>query len=153
MGQAHRPEQFCRPSPCPRRRFVGWVSAEGGWLAFASACDPGPFFRARIQSENPGDRILAIYRAAQAKDDGAVPLIVDRLEDEDNGVRFFAIQALERLTGNRFGYDYAQPASERAAAVDRWRAYLRSGRKQAEAKEPPRRQARHSPGERASALR
>ncbi|MFQ5430153.1 MAG: HEAT repeat domain-containing protein [Phycisphaerae bacterium] len=150
MGQAHRPEQLSGAPQRLRRRVVGCVLAAAGWcLAFSSACDPGPFFRARIQSENPGDRILAVYDAAQAKDDGAVPLIVDRLEDEDDGVRFFAIQALERLTGKRFGYDYAQSAPERAAAVERWRDYLRNGRKQSEAKGPP----RLGPGERETALR
>jgi len=68
---------------------------------------------------------MAIRDAAERKDRSAVPHIVDRLEDEDDGVRFFAILALDRITGERFGYDYAKSAAVRAAAVGRWRAYVR----------------------------
>jgi len=67
---------------------------------------------------------MAIRAAAERGDRSAVPHIVDRLEDEDDGVRFFAILALDRMTGERFGYDYAKPATARAAAVERWRAYV-----------------------------
>ncbi len=67
---------------------------------------------------------MAIRAAAERGDKAAVPHIVDRLEDEDDGVRFFAILALDRITGERFGYDYAKPVKERAAAVKRWRAYV-----------------------------
>lgn len=56
-----------------------------------------------------------------------MPLLVDRLEDEDEAVRFFAIIALDKITGERLGYDYAQPAAERAKAVERWREYVQRG--------------------------
>jgi HEAT repeat protein len=83
---------------------------------------------ANIQSADAGERILAIQAAGQAKDQSAVPLLVDRLEDEDDAVRFFAILALDRITGQRLGFDYAQPPSRRAAAVERWRRYVRDRR-------------------------
>ena len=86
-----------------------------------------PHFRANIQSADPGNRILAIRQAGERKDEASVPLLVDRLEDEDDGVRFYAILALERITGQRFGYDYAKPSWERASAVERWRAHVRGG--------------------------
>jgi len=60
------------------------------------------------------------------RDEKAVALLVDRLEDEDEGVRFYAILALDRITGERFGYDYAAPIDQRAEAVDRWREYART---------------------------
>ena len=82
---------------------------------------------AGIQSADPLERSLAIREAAEAKDTRAVPLLVDRLEDEDDGVRFYAILALERITGERFGYHYSKPARERAGAVERWRAYVEGG--------------------------
>lgn len=81
-----------------------------------------------MQSVNPVDRILGIRAAVERGDRSAVPHIVDRLEDEDDGVRFFAIIALDRITGERFGYDYAKPATERAAAVGRWREYVHGSR-------------------------
>jgi hypothetical protein len=99
-------------------------------IGFVAACGPGPgaFNRPAIQSENAGDRILAIKAAAETGDRSAVPLLVDRLEDEDEAVRMFAIIALERITGERFGYDYSKPPFERAAAVEYWRDYVRQRR-------------------------
>ncbi len=91
------------------------------------ACASPAFLRDDIQSENPADRILAIRAVAEAGDTGSVPLLVDRLEDEDRAVRLFAILALEKITGHRFGYDYAKPNADRRRAVERWRAYVRVG--------------------------
>ena len=90
-------------------------------------CRASNHFRAGIQSENPGDRILAIHAAGEARDRQSVPLLVDRLEDEDDGVRFFAIQALEKITGQRFGYEYTKPSPLRGRAVEKWRDYVRNG--------------------------
>ena len=69
-------------------------------------------------------RLRAIKWAGENKVEAAVPLLVDRLQEEDAAVRFFAIQALERITGTRMGYDYAAGAAQRAEAVARWRASL-----------------------------
>jgi hypothetical protein len=59
-------------------------------------------------------------------DPAVVVALVDRLEDEDQGVRFFAISALDRLTGRRFGYRAHDPARARETAVERWRRHLRA---------------------------
>jgi hypothetical protein len=91
----------------------------------AGGCAQGGGLRARIQSEDANERILAIREAAERKDKSAVPLLVDRLEDEDEAVRLFAILALDRITGQRFGYDYGQPADRRAEAVEKWRLYVK----------------------------
>ena len=96
-------------------------------VALAGCASTGPY-RARISSEQAAERILGIRAAAQSKDWGAVPLIVDRLEDEDEAVRFYAILALERITGERFGYDYARSSFERAASVSKWRSYIKGGK-------------------------
>ena len=73
-------------------------------------------------------RSLAIREAGEARSTASVPLIVDRLEDEDEAVRMYAILALERITGQRFGYDYGKSAAGRAPAVERWREFVRNGR-------------------------
>ncbi len=86
-----------------------------------------PVSRAGIQSSDAGTRILAIKAAGDARDRSAVPLLVDRLDDEDDAVRFFAILALERITGTRMGYDFAAPSSQRVAAIDRWRRAVNDG--------------------------
>jgi hypothetical protein len=96
-------------------------------LLSAVACGCGRPDPAAIQSADPNQRILGIFAAATAGDALAVPLLVDRLEDEDEAVRFYAIIALDRITGQRFEYDYAKSASERARAVARWRRFVREG--------------------------
>ncbi|MBX3395644.1 MAG: HEAT repeat domain-containing protein [Phycisphaerae bacterium] len=103
-------------------------------MVFAGCASPR-HFHANIQSESAGDRILAIRAAGEAKDLAAVPLIVDRLEDEDDGVRFFAILALERITGTRLGYDYAADFEQRTRSVERWREYVRQGHHRRSARE------------------
>ena len=77
-----------------------------------------------LQDDDPAIRQQAAIDAAGAKDRRAVPLLVDRLEDSDDGVRFAAINALARITGTDRGYRYYQPRSDRAAAVARWRQWL-----------------------------
>ena len=95
------------------------MAVAGGGCARPRAAD--------LHSADPVARVRAIQAAAERGDRQAVPLIVDRLEDEDEAVRFYAIVALDRITGQRFGYDYAKPAAERARAVECWRAFVRSG--------------------------
>lgn len=108
----------------------GWTCGAAVCLSLAAAGGCGGSAekrtsRASIQSESASERIMAIRAAGEAKDRKAIPLLVDRLEDEDDAVRFFAILALEKTTGERFGYDYARPANERARSVEQWRAYAR----------------------------
>ena len=89
----------------------------------------------QLESPDPSERILAIIELAERSDDrisgggpagrgSVVPLLVDRLEDEDEGVRFFAIVALEKLTGTRMGYRYSDPDHLRRDAVQRWRTLM-----------------------------
>lgn len=77
-----------------------------------------------LESPDPSVRVLAIVRAGDRRDYSAVPSLVDRLEDEDEAVRFYAILALEKLTDTRLGYDYGGSALERRAGVERWRRFL-----------------------------
>lgn len=96
------------------------------WFQAACGLPSGTSYRSMIQSERPHVRIRAIHQAGELRDEKAVALLVDRLEDEDEGVRFYAILALDRITGERFGYDYAARSDRRAEAVDRWREYART---------------------------
>ena len=75
-------------------------------------------------SENSTERASAIKHAAEIQDSSVINILVDRLEDEDEAVRLFAILALEKLTGHRQGYEYHAPESDRWRAVQRWRRYL-----------------------------
>lgn len=102
----------------------------------ATGCAGVRPYRAEISSDDANERILAVKAAGETKDAHAVPLLVDRLEDEDDAVRFFAIIALEKITGRRFGYDYSQPSRQRAASIVRWREYVAKG-EFAAAQDPP----------------
>ena len=79
-----------------------------------------------MNSPDPGERIHAIVAAGEQGRQEAVPLLVDRLEDEDEAVCFFAIESLEKLTGTSNGYRYYDPPGLRARAVRRWRSWLQA---------------------------
>ncbi|MBN1347503.1 MAG: HEAT repeat domain-containing protein [Phycisphaerae bacterium] len=96
-----------------------------GLVVFAGGCVAG--YAPSLNSPDPAARIRAIRQVTEKHDRGAVPLLVDRLEDEDEAVRFYAIAALERLAGTDMGYKYYKPSRERLPAVRRWRRYVRNG--------------------------
>ena len=77
-----------------------------------------------LESPDPAVRVRAIKWAGENKVSEAVPLLVDRLQEQDSSVRFFAIMSLERITGTDHGYDYKADAAARKEAVDRWRQAL-----------------------------
>ncbi len=99
-----------------RLLWVNLVFAVGGCVGgYAPALD----------SPDPGARIRAIRQVVEKDDRSAIPLLVDRLEDEDEAVRFYAIHALETMTGKDLGYAYYESRQGRQAAVERWRRYVR----------------------------
>jgi hypothetical protein len=77
-----------------------------------------------LSSPDPNDRAKAVIIVGQSGEASAVPLLVDRLEDEDEAVRFYAIQALVKIAGTDRGYRYYEPFWQRARAVRRWRSFL-----------------------------
>lgn len=74
-----------------------------------------------LRSDDAVDRIRAVRQIADAEDSSRLPQLVQRLEDDDEVVRFYAIVALERMTGTRRGYSYAASPGQRAPAVAEWR--------------------------------
>lgn len=69
---------------------------------------------------DPGERATAIASAAETSDRAAIPRLITLLDSDDPGTRLLAIEALERLTGQTFGYDYAAPAALRRESIDQW---------------------------------
>ena len=97
----------------------------GFCLCVTGGCGPsGRDMYAALQAENPSVRIQAIHRAGQTKDTSSLPYLVDRLSDSQSDVRFFAISALKRITGEDMGWNYYDPPEKRAEAVGRWGKYL-----------------------------
>lgn len=95
------------------------------------ACaSPKPPARVPLESRFGPERAAAIVQLGQARDPDAVPALVELLEDDDRGIRMYAILALERLTGQTLGYRYQSSEGERSAAAQRWREAIRDGRVQ-----------------------
>jgi len=93
-------------------------------------CDPtaGLTRQEKLQHEDPTVRAAEIAQAAAESDRSALPYLVNRLTDTEQGVRWAAIYALEQMTDKTFGYRHYDPPSQRAEAVARWRAWLGAGR-------------------------
>ncbi len=77
-----------------------------------------------IESGDPGERVKAIIEISECNAVLRIPSLIDRLDDEDEAVRLYAILALEQMTGTRRGYSYADPPGERAQAISDWRIWL-----------------------------
>ncbi len=124
--------RFVVRAPSRRNDGLAWAPAVA-LLAAALALVPGLAgcgervpYPGGFWSSDPYVRVRTIQSAAERQDRDALPVLVERLEDGDPGVRFYAILALERMTGTRLGYNYADPAPERDRAVKRWLHWLRA---------------------------
>ena len=54
-----------------------------------------------------------------------LPVLVKDLSSDDPAVRFYAIRALQKMTGgDAKGYVYYAPEDDRSAAFERWQAWL-----------------------------
>jgi hypothetical protein len=112
----------------PRRFHFSTIGLGAALIAMAAAgsCAASGGASNLLESPDPQIRIQAIQDAA---DDGrieVIPILVDRLEDEDQAVRLFAIMALERLVETRLDFCYWDPPRLREEAVARWREWISS---------------------------
>lgn len=69
----------------------------------------------------------AAGKAAAAGDTSAVPSLVEMLRSDDPAERMLAIGTLEKLTGERLGFDPTGSASSRGAAIGRWEVRVAGG--------------------------
>jgi hypothetical protein len=91
----------------------------------AAACAPSSL-DGGFDSPNPAAKLYATQRAARTEDRSPETLrhIVEQLDSDDPAVRLVAIDTLERLTGETFGYRADDPAPDRRAAIRRWTEHL-----------------------------
>lgn len=82
---------------------------------------------ASLRDQDPARRIPLIVQAAQTGDRSALPLLVDGLDSSDPAIRFYSHDALRRLTGRDFHYDWQLDEPDRREAVRQWRAALDRG--------------------------
>ena len=106
-----------------------WIAALAALVCGTLACSGcvHPRRPVVITDPDPTIKIPAYKRAVRKKDPAAVRQLVEDLESDDPAVRFYAIHALDRLTGERFGYRYYDGAEQRQPAVGRWRQWLAAG--------------------------
>lgn len=62
--------------------------------------------------------------AAERRDPGAIPDLIECLGSDDPAVRLAAIRALERITGQTLGYEHAAAEWRRREMVDVWLVWL-----------------------------
>ncbi len=93
--------------------------ALAGVVLVCGACN-APQREANFDSIDPSERSLAAARAAQERDANAIPELIKMLESSDPAARMTAIASLERITGERFGYDPTGAPVARRAAIERW---------------------------------
>jgi hypothetical protein len=78
-----------------------------------------------LNSDSAPTAIPAIKDAAIARDHKAIPRLIVDLDNGDSAIRFAAIGALEKMTGQTFGYHYYDTELARRPAIERWRHWLK----------------------------
>lgn len=104
------------------RTGLSVVVVVGLWTGGCTA----PRERLVVTHHDASVKIPAIKRAVHEKDRSAIPQLVRDLDHEDPAVRFYAINALEQLTGERLDYVYYEDEEKRRPAVKRWNEWLAS---------------------------
>jgi hypothetical protein len=77
-----------------------------------------------IKSDNAASAVPAIKDAAAKNDRTAIPRLIVDLDDNDSAIRFAAITALQKMTGETFDYRYYDDTADRQPAVKQWRLWL-----------------------------
>jgi len=112
-------------------RSVSWQFAGAAvWLTLAAGAAGGcalPIERG-LQSDTDSARIDACVRAGDSGDPRYAPLLIELLDVPSADVRFYAISALERVTGCSYPYCYHGPAAEVAADARLVRGQWLAGR-------------------------
>ncbi len=91
-------------------------------VLFLSGCGPGPV--RHVGNPDPSGKIPAIKRAVREKDRRSIQQLVKDLASDDPAVRFYAIEGLQRLTGETFNYRYYDDEDSRQPALLRWHKWL-----------------------------
>ena len=93
----------------------------------------GPAIRSRIEDREPMVRVQALRTLAAIGDRASVPLLIERLEAEDDRRRNAVVAALEQLTGQEFGL---LVGSWKAWWSSEGQAFLQNGRPKAKDPKP-----------------
>jgi hypothetical protein len=107
---------------------MGRMSLRAGLGLLLGVCGlPGctaPRPAPNIADADPTVKIAGIKQAVARMDRAALPALVEQLDSDDPAVRLFALGALERFAGQRFGYEYYFDEEQRKPSLARWREWL-----------------------------
>jgi hypothetical protein len=98
-----------------------------GIIILAGLCVSGCFSPdpKSLTSDSPPSAIPAIKQAGNNNDRSAIPRLVQDLDDNDSAIRFAAICALRKITGQDFGYRYYDDELARRPAVEHWQQWMK----------------------------
>ena len=121
LGRKRRGMSVCASPNVSRWAGVGCALAVG----LGCQAPRGPV---SITSDDPDLKIQAIQRDVVKKNKADIPKMVQELSSEDAALRFYAIQALRRLTNDDFGYRFYEDEDQRQLAIGRWQSWLKAQR-------------------------
>ena len=113
-------------------------------LALSSLACRGTRPKPDVAAREIDAKIPGMKHAGETHDRSALPGMVDSLNDDDPAVRLFAIAALEKFSGDRFGYEYYLDEEQRKPSIARWREWLKQQQQQPDATPEPRQQSAQS---------
>jgi hypothetical protein len=123
--------QYCRKSARPYDelpvRLLCHCACIFVVLAAVAGCQT-PRGPVSVNSDDPDLQIQAMEQDAGDKNSTDIPKMVADLQSDDPAIRFYAIQALRRLTHDDFGYRFYEDEDHRKAALARWQAWLKEQR-------------------------
>lgn len=88
-------------------------------LGLSTGCAPA-ISEAEFDAEDPASVLYAIHEAGESRDASKVYDLIEHLDADDPAVRMFAIVALEKITGERHGYNPYAARPERQPAIAKW---------------------------------
>ena len=77
----------------------------------------------KLNSSAGVERTQAVMAIGERNDRAKIPILINRLEDNDDAVRLAAINSLQKMTGKDFGYVPYDDERTRRAAVAKWREW------------------------------
>lgn len=95
-------------------------------IAGFSGCSMAPKSFLSMNDPTAINRARAVAYGQSEPDAVAIPVLIDRLADDDPVVRLASHEALKRRTGQNFGYQPYIEGDELAAAVSRWKQWWAS---------------------------
>lgn len=101
--------------------MVGWRGMVLSACLIAGGCTPRE--DRSIVAIDPLNSIPAIQEAARKKDRKSIPDLITQLDNDDPAIRFYAISALQDITGQTFGYHYFDDKPDRKPAIQKWREW------------------------------